>query len=144
MNRRFVGVRDLISQDTCDGPRLFHLEAGLAKAAGVTLVPDSPPSDTSLGSDWRGFVFSCMDASVPDPFEDRSFAAEFCNAAEAVLVELGDASAYEAYRTQGLGVDLGWSSAQRDDFNARFDETFRTNEDVRARFIELRNFGTFD
>ncbi|CAN0606080.1 unnamed protein product [Ectocarpus sp. 12 AP-2014] len=34
MNDRFVAVRDLISQEGCDGRSLKWLEAGLAKAAG--------------------------------------------------------------------------------------------------------------
>ncbi|MEM9971534.1 MAG: hypothetical protein AAF762_10605 [Pseudomonadota bacterium] len=142
-NNRFVAVRDLISQETCDSPRLRHLEVGLARAAGVSL--SAPPlPDATMGSDWRGFVFSCMNASVPDPLADRSMAGEFCNVAEAILVTRGDPNVYRTFSENGFQTVQDWSQTDQDAFNAEITDVFRNDQAVRQRFIDLRNAGAFD
>lgn len=127
LNRRFVAVRDLISQDRCEGPRLRHLEEGLAKAAGVTLAA-APPQDTALGADWRGFISSCMGATYPDIINNQLNAARVCNFVEAALVELGNAEWYEVFRKGGIGAEPDWSDANKDRFNAVFDAYYKDHD----------------
>lgn len=126
-NRRFVAVRDLISQDRCDGPRLRHLEEGLAKAAGVSL-PAAAALDTTLGADWRGFVMDCMAATVPDVINNELNGARVCNAAEAALVELGNPDWYAAFRSQGLSAWSTLSEADQARYTTLFDSIFRNPE----------------
>ncbi|WP_339106749.1 hypothetical protein [Roseovarius rhodophyticola] len=132
-NRRFVAVRDLISQDRCDGPRLRHLEEGLAKAAGVSL-PAVATVDTNLGADWRGFVMDCMSATVPDIINNELNGARICNVAEAALVELGNSDIYAVFRQKGLAAGKELSQADLDRFNAKFDLLYKDRDNpVHAR-----------
>lgn len=123
MNSRFVGVRDLISQDRCDGPRLRHLEEGLALAAGVALTPAAPIA-TDLGADWRGFVMDCVAATFPSIINSELNAARICNVAEAALVEIGNSDWYAAFRAEGLGAGSGLSPDEQARFNAAFDPIY--------------------
>lgn len=126
-NRRFVAVRDLISQDRCDGLRLRHLQEGLAKAAGVTLsTPEA--LDTSIGADWRGFVMDCMSATVPDIINNELNGARICNKAEAALVKIGDPAIYAAFREKGLAAWSDLSSTDQERYNAAFDPIYKDFE----------------
>jgi hypothetical protein len=126
LNPRFVGVRDLIAQDRCDGPRLRQLEEGLAKAAGIALPATvSTSSAAGLGEDWRGFVAECTAASYPSITNNEGGAAEICVIFEAVAREIGDADAYAELRQYGMSAGQDWPQDFKDRFNADFDELYR-------------------
>lgn len=122
MNPRFVGVRDLISQDRCDGPRLRRLEEGLAKAAGTSLPAAGRTSGANgLGDDWRGFVAECTAASYPSIINNEGGVAEICVLYESVAREIGDSEVYAELRRSGMAAGSDWSQ----DFKDRFDADFR-------------------
>lgn len=104
-NSRFVGVRDLISQDRCDGPRLRRLEEGLAKAAGTALpVAVSTSATAGMGDDWRGFVAECAAASYPSMTNNEGTAAELCVLYESVARNIGDPVMYSELRRAGMAA----------------------------------------
>ena len=133
-NPRFVGVRDLISQDRCDGPRLRHLEEGLAKAAETTLTTAvSTSAVTGLGDDWRGFVAECTAASYPSMTDNEGAAAELCVLYESVARDIGDPVMYSELRQLGMAAaGHEWSQESKDRFGADFDELYRGDRSQKA------------
>jgi hypothetical protein len=127
MGRRFTGVRDLISQDTCDGPRLRRLEEGLAKAAGVTLppLPVGAEANETMGADWRGFVAECTAASYPSVTNNEAGAAIICTIYEALGRNFGDPEIYAELRREGMVAGANWPSEFKARFNSDFDKIYR-------------------
>jgi hypothetical protein len=123
---RFVGVRDLISQDSCAGPRLRRLEEGLAKAAGVRLAPppEGAAGDGTLGDDWRGFVSECVAASAA-VIDNTVGAAQICTIMEELGRRYADLELYAELRREGVTASSDWAPALKDRFNADFDRIYR-------------------
>ncbi len=105
-NRRFVGVRDLISQDSCNGQRLQRLEAGIAKAAGVNLdtsvTLDGAGEEVGLDVEteddryWQGFTQNCVAyylSAIPNMSPPRVIGICICS--EQSISDLDDSDIYE-------------------------------------------------